>query len=228
MIYFNIPTTAGLAELADALGDTEGVPFTHIALGDGNGAPVVPAAGQVALVHEVHRVAISAIKRHDTDPSLVIFEAAVPEDVGGWTVRETGLIGGRVPGMLMAVGSYPAVEKTTMDDGHGRALVIRIVVKYVSAAAVSLTVDSQAYATAQSVLQAIEDHKDEADPHPQYLTKAEADAFYDEIGLAAAAIALDAERLSTHVAHADPHPQYLNAERAAGNWAEQFFYAAGQ
>lgn len=231
MSHFTIPTAAGLAELAAAQAANQIVPFTHIALGDGNGAPVNPAAGQLALVHEVGRYAISRVFTHPDHPTWFGFEVAVPESDGPWTVREVGLIGGRVPGLLMAVGSYPVTEKTSTADGAGRALIVRMYVAYADAAAVSLHVDPQAYATAQSVQQALAEHQASSDPHPQYLTKAEADAFYDSIGLAAQAITTDAARLSAHVAAPDPHPQYWNDARAAAalsnNWAEQFFFSSG-
>lgn len=173
MTYFTLPTNAGLSELAAAQLAGQTVPFTHIALGDGNGAAVVPDATQNALVHEVCRVDISSISADPAHPSWLIFEAVVPEDVGGWTAREVALIGGRVPGLVMAVGNYPATEKTLLADGAGRALVVRMVVAYVNAAAVNLSINPQAYATEQSVLQAVASHEDRTDPHPQYLQSAD-------------------------------------------------------
>ena len=231
MNYSTIPTNVGLAELAAAQVAGQVVPFTHIALGDGGGARPALDPAHAQLVHQVHLAEISSITRHPTEPNWFVFEAAVHEDVGGWTVREIALIGGRVPGLVMAVGDYPVTEKPAAGSGMGRALVVRMVVAFSAAAAASLEVSSQAYATAQSVLDAIALHEAKVDPHSIYLTKAEADAFYDSIGLAASAIAQDAARLSAHIAAADPHSQYLNAarldqaDRAA--WAERFFYAAG-
>ncbi|NIA00860.1 phage tail protein [Massilia sp. CCM 8734] len=226
--FFNVPTNGGLAELAAAHAAKQTARFTHLALGDGAGAATDPDAAQAGLVREVYRAEISSITVHPDHPTWLVFEAAIPENVGGWTVREIGLIGGRASGgMLMAVGNYPATEKPLPVDGQGRALVIYMIVAYASVAAVDLTVSQYAYATERSVLNAIAAHEAKADPHPIYLTKAEADAFYDRIGLAASAIEQDAARLSSHVAHADPHPQYMNSKRAANSWAEHFFYAAG-
>lgn len=232
MSFYSIPTLAGLAELADALVDQQAVPFTHLAVGDGNGAPVVPDPNQVAMVNQVAQFPITRIFKHPDNPTWFCFEAAVSEEVGGWDIHEVGVKGGRVPGILMAVGNHPKVEKpadATMLYGGGLAMILRVYVAYADGAAINMTVDSMAYATLGSVQDLIDLHKAEADPHPQYLTKAEADAFYDSIGLAAAAIDLDAARLSAHVVHADPHPQYINAARqaasTAGDWAEQFFNA---
>lgn len=232
MTYGTLPTPAGLAELAAAQAASQTVPFTHIAIGDGGGAPVsLPTNATTGLVHQVYLAGISAIYVDASNPTWVVYEAAVPEDVGGWTARELALIGGRVPGKVMAVGNYPVTEKTVPADGSGRALVVRMIVAYASTAAVSFAVNPQAYATAQSVTQAIAAHEAKTDPHPIYLTKAEADVFYDSIGLAASAIATDAARLSTHVTDVDPHPQYVNAARATAAeqsaWAERFFYMAG-
>lgn len=60
--------------------------------------------------------------------------------------------------------------------------------------------------------EAVVDHVAEPNPHPIYLTEAEADALYDAIGDAIASMA-------AHEAAADPHPQYLTA--AEGNAAYQ-------
>lgn len=223
--YFSQLTAAGLADLAAATIARQAVNFTHIDIGDGGGAFVTPDDNTVGLVRKVYRAAISSIKPHPDHANWFVAEAAVPEDVGGWTARELALIGGSVPGTVMGVSNYPAVEKTVMADGSGRAMIVRFYFAYANAAAISLSVSPAAYATAQTVADAIAAHKAEADPHPIYLTKAEADAFYDSIGLAADAINKDAARLSAHVADNDPHPQYLNATRAANNLAEQFYFA---
>lgn len=229
--FFTIPTQIGLNEFADATIDQQAVPFTHIALGDGNGNPVTPNTNQTQLINEVHRAEISNISPHPEHANWVIFEAVVPENVGGWTIREIGLIGGRNSPILIAAGNYPDTQKTTLADGAGRALIINMVCAFADAAQVQLSLNQNGYASINFVQAQIAAHEAKADPHPQYLTRAEADEFYDAIGLAAQAINQDAARLSSHVAHADPHPQYLNAARATsrdlGNLAEQFFYAAG-
>lgn len=226
MTYETISTPAGLAELADAQLKQQPVPFTHIALGDGNGAPVDPT-GRTGLVREVDRVQVTSIVKHPNNPNVLIVEAAVTEERGGYTVRELALIGGRAGGIVLAVGNYPATEKPILGDGSARAIIVRMAVSFANASVVSLQVDPMAYVTAAYVLQQIAAHEAKADPHPQYLTKAEADAFYDSIGLAADAIQQDAARLSAHVAAADPHTQYLTKTEADARGldgrAERFF-----
>lgn len=228
--YLSILTPAGLAELAAATIAHQAVPFTHIDIGDGGGAFVTPDETTTGLVRKVYRAEISSIKPHPDHANWFIAEAAVPEDVGGWTARELALIGGRAGGLVIGVSNYPAVEKVVPADGSGRAMIVRFYFAYANAATISLYVSPAAYATGQSVLDAIAAHAAAGDPHPQYLTKAEADAFYDSIGLAADAIQQDAARLSAHVAAADPHPQYLtpaemNAQLLAGR-AKRYFHTS--
>lgn len=208
--FYSIPTPAGEAELAGALAAQQTVPFTHLAIGDGNGNPVRPD-GRTTLVHQVDEVAITSIRQHPVHANWIIVEAAVPEDHGGYWIRELALKGGRTPGTVLAVGNHPAVEKPAVDSGAAQALILRMVVAFEhGTAAISLAIDPAAYATLQTVLDQMAAHDAKSDPHPQYLTKGEADAFYDSIGLAADAIQQDAARLSAHVGAPDPHPQYIN------------------
>lgn len=204
MSYYTVHTAAGLAEMAAAQVAQQAVPFTHLALGDGNGAPVAPD-GRTALVHEVYRAKISGIRPHPSNPAWFIFEAAVPEEVGGFTVRELALIGGRAGGITMAIGNYPTTEKPLPADGAPRALVFRMVVAYANAAQINTTIDPQAYATAATVAQQIADHEAKADPHPQYTTTAEANQ---------AASTAAASAVAAHEAKADPHPQYTTVPEA--------------
>lgn len=215
--YYSLPTDAGKAELASALAAQQTVPFTHIAVGDGNGAAVVPD-GRAQLVHQVDIVPISSIRKHPANANWLVLEAAIPESRGGYTIRELAVIGGRKPGTVLAIGNYPSVDKAAPESGAASGLVLRMVVAFESGtAAVSMVIDPQAYITLQGVLDQIAAHTGEADPHPQYWTEAEGHAAVDGA-------------LAAHLAAADPHPQYINAEReaqsAANRWAEDFFHTA--
>jgi phage-related tail fiber protein len=196
--FYSLPTPAGEAELAGALAAQQTVPFTHIAIGDGNGAPVIPD-GRTALVHQVDEVQITSIRQHAVHANWIILEAAVPEERGGYTIRELAVKGGRTPGTVLAVGNYPEVEKPPLASGAATAMILRMVVAFEhGTAAISLAVDPMAYATLQTVLDQIAAHEAKADPHPQYLTAAEGAT---QLGAGVA----------DHEAKADPHPQYMTA-----------------
>lgn len=218
--FYSIPTAAGLADLAGGLAAGEKVPFTHIAIGDGNGQPVVPD-GRTALVHQVDIAQVTSIHQHKANPNWVVFEAALPEGQGGYVIRELALIGGRAAGKVMAVGNYPATEKPAPDSGAATALIVRMVIAFEhGTAAISMVIDPQAYATLQTVTDQIAAHEAKADPHPQYRTKATT-TVQGIVELATddeAAAGIDAERavvpsgvtaaIAAHRASSNPHPEY--------------------
>lgn len=235
--YYSLPTPAGEAELAAGLVADEKIPFTHFAIGDGNGAPVVPD-GRTQLVHQVDLVKITSKRVHPVHANWIVLEAAVPEENGGYWIRELATIGGRTPGTVLAVGNHPAIEKPAPGSGAAAAMILRMIIAFESGtAAISMVIDPQAYVTLQTVLDQIAAHEAKADPHPQYRAPATTIARgIVELATPAEAVAgVDVDRAITpftaaviqaaHAAEPDPHPQYLNAERALDNLAEQFFMA---
>lgn len=202
--YYTLLTEIGAAEWVNAEVGGVDVPVTHLAIGDGLGNPVIPAETMTGLVNEVHRVPITSITADINNPNWLIFEAVILAAVGGWTIREIGLIGGNgVGNKLLAIGNFPATYKPVLIEGAAKDLVIRLIVQVSNASVVNLTIDpSVVVATNQAIANAVAAHEAKIDPHPVYLTKAEADAFYDSLGIAAAGVA-------THLSNEDPHPQYI-------------------
>lgn len=233
--FYTLLTAIGAADFINAQAGGTTVPFTHLALGDGNGAAVIPLESMTGLVHEVHRVPVSSVTADVENPNWLVIEAVVPTTVGGWTVREIGLIGGGGAGnKLLAIGNFPDTYKPLLAEGSGRDLVVRMIVQVGNASVVQLTVDpSVALATNQSIANAIAAHEAKADPHAQYQTQAEGDGRYVPLSQRGAAggvatlggdglvpltqlppaIATDAELAASLAAHVDPmidpHPQYI-------------------
>lgn len=139
--YFTILTNIGSALHANAQIQQTTVPWTHMALGDGNGAEVNPNQAQTGLVREVHRLPITAIEQHATNPNWIVVEAVVPNSVGGWTVRETAIYGGAGAAQCIAVGNYPASYKPVLAEGAVREMVMRMIVEISSTATVNLVID---------------------------------------------------------------------------------------
>lgn len=242
--FYTLLTKIGAAAWVNAQGSGTTVPLTHMALGDGNGATIVPSEAMTALKREVHRVPISSITQDVDNPSWLVIEAVVPTAIGGWTLREVGLIGG-AQSSLLAVGNFPETYKPQLAEGSGRDLVIRMVVQVSNTSVVQLTIDpSVALATNQSIANAVAAHEAKADPHPQYLNQARGDARYLRtlpaattavagiVRLALLSEAADLSRhdlavtpaglaqvltqaVAAHKAEADPHIAYFNAERLA-------------
>lgn len=139
--FYTILTNIGAALHANAQVQQTTVAWTHMALGDGNGNPVVPQQTQAGLVREVHRLPITSLEQHPDNPNWIVVEAVVPSDVGGWTVRETALYGGAGGGSCIAVGNYPATYKPVLAEGAAREMVMRMVIEVSSVATVKLLID---------------------------------------------------------------------------------------
>jgi len=173
--YYTVLTLAGASEWTNAQALGQLVPVTHLAVGDGNGDAVIPTENMAALVHEVHRLALTSITVDAQNPNWLVFEAVIPSTVGGWTIREVGLIGGSgAGGKLLAVGNFPATYKPVLAEGAAKDVVVRLIVQVANASVVQLTIDpSVVVATHQSVANAIHAHELSSDPHPQYVSSAE-------------------------------------------------------
>lgn len=225
-IYYTLLTVLGAAELVNAEVGGVTVPLTHLAIGDGNGNPVIPSESMTALVREVHRVPITSITADANNPSRLIIEAVIPATVGGWVVREVGLIGGAGAGnKLLAIGNFPASEKPMLAEGSGRDMALRMIISAGNASVVQLTIDpSVVVATNQAISNAVASHEIKADPHAgQYITTGQRGAANGVAPLGAdnlvplanlpPAIATDAELAASLAAHVDPaghpHLQYI-------------------
>ncbi|EPD0988473.1 phage tail protein [Escherichia coli] len=107
--HCSILTNRGKAlEAASAAGGAP-VVLDRFVVGDGNGNAVTPEAGQTALVREVYRGTISRLAVSPDQENQFIAYLVLPEGVGGFTVREAGLL--TSDGELYAVGSCAAIEK---------------------------------------------------------------------------------------------------------------------
>ena len=228
--FYTLLTQVGATEWVNAeIGGTH-VPVSYLALGDGNGAAVVPTEAMTVLVNEVHRVPITSVTADAQNPNWLVFEAVIPAAVGGWTIREIGLIGGNgVGNRLLAVGNFPATYKPVLSEGAVKDLVIRLVIQVSNASVVQLTIDpSVVVATNQAIVNAVAAHEAKADPHAQYIKTSQKGVANGVATLGGdglvplsqlpPAIATDAElaaSLSAHVSAGDPHPQYLTAAEGA-------------
>jgi phage-related tail fiber protein len=229
--YYTLLTQIGAAELTNSLATNVSLPVTHLAVGDGNGNPVVPGEGMAALTREVHRVAISSVAADLENPNWLIFEAVLPAAIGGWTIREIGLIGGTGGGnKLLAIGNFPATYKPVLAEGAAKDLVIRMFVEVSNASVVTLNINpAVVVATVQAINNAVAAHEAKTDPHGQYIKTNQRGAANGVAPLGAdnlvplahlpPAIATDAELAASLAAHVDPltdpHPQYITADELA-------------
>lgn len=142
--YYNVTTNLGDAEIANAIATNTKLNITHIAFGDGNGSVPTPTKTRTSLVREVHRQAVTKYERHATNVNWIVIETIIPSDVGGFTIREMGIIAN---GKLISHGSHAPFEKVADPSGVSEYR-LRFVQDITDASVVSIILDqSLIYAT---------------------------------------------------------------------------------
>jgi phage-related tail fiber protein len=142
--YYNVTTNLGDAEIANAIAANTKLNITHIAFGDGNGSVPTPTKARTSLVREVHRQAVTKYERHATNANWIVIETIIPSDVGGFTIREMGIIAN---GKLISHGSHAPFEKLADPSGVSEYR-LRFTQNVTDGSVVELTLDqSLIYAT---------------------------------------------------------------------------------
>lgn len=183
--YYAVLTNVGAAKLANATALGAQVEITQMAVGDGNGVLPTPNPAQTALVHELRRKPLNSLSIDPNNANQIIAEQVIPEDEGGWWIREIGLFD--KDGDMIAVANCAETYKPQLQEGSGRVQVVRIILIVSSTAAVTLKIDpSVVLATRQYVDDQIIKVKSYVD-----------------------------QKMAAHVAAADPHKQYAPKESPA-------------
>lgn len=137
--YFAILTDYGKQALAKALSSKQPLQFATFAVGDSNGQNVTPTANRTALVKEKYRANVSAVSLDPRNNKQVIVELTLPENVGGFYIREMGVFDNQ--NKLLAYANCPESFKPTLESGSGKIQVLRMILQVESTAAVTLSVD---------------------------------------------------------------------------------------
>ncbi|HGZ0707637.1 phage tail protein [Escherichia coli] len=176
--YYAVLTNVGAAKLANATALGAQVEITQMAVGDGNGALPTPNPAQTALVHELRRAPLNTLSIDPNNANQIIAEQVIPEDVGGWWIREIGLFD--KDGDLIAVANCAETYKPQLQEGSGRVQIVRMILIVSSTAAVTLKIDpsvvlaTRAYVDSQIIIaksyadDLMDTHLANANPHDQY------------------------------------------------------------
>ncbi len=137
--FFAILTAIGKAKQANA--DALGVPWTfaQMGVGDANNTEPVPSEQQTRLINERRRAPLNQVKVDPNNPNIIIAEQVIPENIGGWWVREIGLYD--AAGDLVAVANCAPTFKPLLTQGSGRTQVIRMILIVSNTANVELKID---------------------------------------------------------------------------------------
>ncbi|WP_448632805.1 MULTISPECIES: phage tail protein [Pseudomonas fluorescens group] len=148
--FFAILTAIGKAKQANA--DALGVPWTfaQMGVGDANGTDPIPSEQQTRLINERRRAPLNQLKVDPANPNIIIAEQVIPENVGGWWIREVSLYD--TDGDMVAVANCAPSFKPLLTQGSGRTQVVRMNLIVSNTANVELKIDpSVVLATRQYV-----------------------------------------------------------------------------
>ena len=180
--FYTLLTDIGAAKLASAAALGVPLKITHMAVGDGSGVLPTPDAKQTALVNEKRRAALNMLYIDPQNSSQIIAEQVIPENEGGWWIREVGLFD--ESGALIAVGNCPESYKPQLAEGSGRTQTVRMVLITSSTDNITLKIDPAVVLATRKyvddkVLELkvyVDDqmakHLAAPDPHSQYAPKA--------------------------------------------------------
>ncbi|HAI0059546.1 TPA: phage tail protein [Escherichia coli] len=180
--FYTLLTDIGAAKLASAAALGVPLKITHMAVGDGSGVLPTPDAKQTALVNEKRRAALNILYIDPQNSSQIIAEQVIPENEGGWWIREVGLFD--ESGALIAVGNCPESYKPQLAEGSGRTQTVRMVLITSSTDNITLKIDPAVVLATRKYVddKALElkvyaddqmaKHLAAPDPHSQYAPKA--------------------------------------------------------
>lgn len=137
--YYSVLTDYGTQMIASAIARKQPLQITQMAVGDGNGRATTPNSRNTGLVREVHRADISAISVDPRNDKQIIFELTIPENVGGFWIREMGIFDNQ--NRLVAYANCPDSFKPELTSGSGKVQVVRMILLVSSSDAITLKVD---------------------------------------------------------------------------------------
>lgn len=138
--YYAILTDLGSSKLAAVIASDGLLEITSMAIGDGSGLVPAPVSADVALVNEVYRAPLNALKKEpNNEQYVVVAEMVIPEEAGGFWMRELGLYD--ADGDLIAIANCPPTYKPEIIEGSARVQYVRMYIAVSSSDHITLLVD---------------------------------------------------------------------------------------
>ncbi|EFB4590501.1 phage tail protein [Escherichia coli] len=179
--YYAILTNQGAARLANATMLGSKLNLTQMAVGDANGVLPTPDPAQTKLINQKRIAPLNLLSVDPNNQSQIIAEQIIPENEGGFWIREIGLYDDE--GVLIAVANCPETYKPQLQEGSGRTQTIRMILVVTNTEAITLKIDpSVVLATRKYVDDEVlelrlyvddqmRNHIVAQDPHTQYAQK---------------------------------------------------------
>nr|WP_053290461.1 phage tail protein [Escherichia coli] len=156
--YYAILTNQGAARLANATMLGSKLNLTQMAVGDANGVLPTPDPAQTKLINQKRIAPLNLLSVDPNNQSQIIAEQIIPENEGGFWIREIGLYDDE--GALIAVANCPETYKPQLQEGSGRTQTIRMILVVTNTEAITLKIDpSVVLATRKYVDDKISEHE---------------------------------------------------------------------
>ncbi|HAK9290990.1 TPA: phage tail protein [Escherichia coli] len=162
--FYTLLTNRGMAKIASALADKKQLHLQKMAVGDGGGQYYEPTASQTKLRHEVWRGDLNTLTVAPNNPSWLIAELVLPENIGGWYIREVGVFD--TDGELIAIGKFPESYKPLLPGGCGKQVCIRLIMEVSNTTPVTLTVDPSIVLATRDYVDSQLDEHEHSTNHP--------------------------------------------------------------
>lgn len=162
--FYTLLTDRGMAKIASALADKKQIHLQKMAVGDGSGQYYEPTTSQTKLRREVWRGDMNTLTTAPNNPNWMIAEVVLPENVGGWYVREVGVFD--ADNELIAIGKFPESYKPLLPGGCGKQVCIRLIMEVSNTTAVTLTVDPSIVLATRDYVDMLMDEHEHSTNHP--------------------------------------------------------------
>lgn len=138
--YFTLVTDSGARKMFEALNsDKKKITITEFAVGDGGGGVCCPEKTAETLKNEVWRGGVNACYVSEESENLLIIQAVIPAEVGGFTIREMGVFDEE--GTLIALCNTPDTQKVRISDGVVHEMELSMEIALSNTESIELVID---------------------------------------------------------------------------------------
>ena len=131
--FYSIITKKGFKLITEAIANETKINLEYIAVGDSNGAYYEPNEEQTTLVNEKYRARISEVTE-------LVAKAQIPNDVGGFYIREIGVLDNQ--NNLILIAKQPETYKPIISQGSAKELWIKVIIQAINSEVLELKVDT--------------------------------------------------------------------------------------
>lgn len=131
--FYSIITKKGLELITEAIANETKINLEYIAIGDSNGAYYEPNEEQTTLINEKYRARISEVTE-------LIAKAQIPNDIGGFYIREIGVLDNQ--NNLILIAKQPETYKPIISQGSAKELWIKVIIQAINSKVLELKVDT--------------------------------------------------------------------------------------